>query len=59
MGQKAGETGAEGKAAGTENQLAEVRAGVAGVKQRHGNLGWAFGDKAEKNPGAELTLQFT
>lgn len=48
IGRKAGETGADGKAARTENQLAEASAPAAGVRQRRGNLDWAFVDTVER-----------
>ena len=48
IGRKAGETGADGKAARTENQPAEVSVPAAGGKQRHGILDWAFVDTVER-----------
>lgn len=43
----------DGKVAGTETQLAEGKAGVIEIKQKHGNPGWVCGDKAERGQDAK------
>lgn len=47
------ETGVDGKVAGTVTQLAEGKAPVIGMKQKHGNPGWACGDEAERGQDSE------